>query len=296
MPFFREPVARFIQGAGLLIDSYAPQLCLFCDQPSHRSAPLCDICREALTLNSGACPGCALPECTGALCPACQSHPPPLRIVAPWVYNHAMAHLLHRWKYNGERHLGAATAFLALELPGMDSRHKGSRVQESQKTEARGSDGPAGPEKATATPTSAQGSAAPATLPTIARASGPETLALSTPLHWRRRLQRGFNQSEDLLRAVRRHSPGIALTCANARAVHLRRRRATARQALAARSDRLRNLRGAFHVEGDIDGRPVLLVDDVCTTGATGVAMATVLRDAGAGAVTLWCLARTPAR
>jgi predicted amidophosphoribosyltransferase len=41
-------------------------------------------------------------------------------------------------------------------------------------------------------------------------------------------------------------------------------------------------------------GRPVALVDDVMTTGATARAAAAVLLRAGAATVDLWVLARTP--
>jgi len=125
----------------------------------------------------------------------------------------------------------------------------------------------------------------------------PEDLVVATPLHWRRRLERGFNQSEDLLDALKAGLGAWPGAAAGGRSsVRLRRVRGTGKQALASRADRLHNLDGAFSVRGDVRGRSVILIDDVCTTGATGTAMAESLKAAGARAVTLWCLARTPRR
>lgn len=288
--------AGLIRGAALLVDSYAPQLCLYCDQPSYRAEPICDVCRRALIPNRGACPCCALPYCAGAPCPGCQQSNLPLAIIAPFVYDRSMAYLLQRWKYDGQRRLAAAAALLATSYPRAESQRtdttaKAPRDAGTDKvervTKAAGAAGDQSPQADRGTT---------ASLSAALRIGGPETLLLPTPLHWRRRLQRGFNQSEDLLRAARRRCPELGEACARARGVRLLRRRATPRQARAAKRDRLRNLQGAFLVEGDVCGRPVLLVDDVCTTGATGLAMATALRDAGACSVTLWCLARTPER
>ncbi|EED32237.1 phosphoribosyltransferase [gamma proteobacterium NOR5-3] len=117
---------------------------------------------------------------------------------------------------------------------------------------------------------------------------------LATPLHWRRELRRGFNQSEDLLRALSALAPSIKAT--PAKLARLSRRRATGSQAHATRRERLSNLKGAFRVHGNVQGRTIGIVDDVCTTAATGNAMAETLLDAGAAEVHLYCLARTPAR
>lgn len=116
-------------------------------------------------------------------------------------------------------------------------------------------------------------------------------IILPTPLYWRRQLQRGFNQSHDLLEALCQLQPALH----GRERVRLKRRRATAAQAGASRQERLRNLEGAFSVRGDVSNRRITLIDDVCTTGATANAMAKTLLDAGAAEVHLWCFARTPA-
>jgi ComF family protein len=111
---------------------------------------------------------------------------------------------------------------------------------------------------------------------------------LPVPLHWRRRWQRGFNQSEIIADEL-----GRALRLP----VHprwLRRRRATPpQQGLTAR-ERARNLRDCFVAARPLHGLRIALIDDVVTTGATAAELTRVLRSAGAAAVQVWCLARTP--
>jgi ComF family protein len=109
------------------------------------------------------------------------------------------------------------------------------------------------------------------------------------PLHWRRRLARGYNQAERIARPL---SGLLGLPCAPA----LRRRRATPPQSLQGRAARLTNLRKAFQVPRPerVHGLRILLVDDVATTGATLDAAAAALRKAGAATVTALVAGRTP--
>jgi ComF family protein len=112
-------------------------------------------------------------------------------------------------------------------------------------------------------------------------------LLAPVPLHWRRRLQRGYNQAEILARAVgRRHAIPVAVRA-------LGRVRATPPQQGSAEARR-RNVRDAFRVRrpGRVMGRRVLIVDDVFTTGATANACARALLQAGAAAVGVLTLAR----
>ncbi len=72
----------------------------------------------------------------------------------------------------------------------------------------------------------------------------------------------------------------------------LRRRRVVPAQAGAPRSQRLRQVRGAFTAgAGRIGGRSVLLVDDVLSTGATVDACSRALKRAGATTVRVVALA-----
>lgn len=109
------------------------------------------------------------------------------------------------------------------------------------------------------------------------------------PLHWRRRLARGYDQAERIARPL---AGALGLPLARA----LCRSRATPPQSLLGRPERLANLRRAFRARHPerLRGRHLLLVDDVATTGATLDAAATVLKRAGAATVTALVAGRTP--
>ncbi len=108
------------------------------------------------------------------------------------------------------------------------------------------------------------------------------------PLHPRRRRERGFNQSALLAREIARRT-GKA-TCPDA----LCRRVDTVPQAGLSAAARRRNVRDAFAVQrrAAVAGRTVVLVDDVLTTGATALACARRLGEAGAREVRLLTVAR----
>jgi ComF family protein len=117
-------------------------------------------------------------------------------------------------------------------------------------------------------------------------------LVVPVPLHWSRRLARGYNQAERIARPLADRL-GLPLVPA------LRRSRATPAQSILNRSARLTNIAGAFACSrsGDaLAGRRVLLVDDVATTGATLDAAAHALKRAGAAMVVAVVAGRTPGR
>jgi len=103
-------------------------------------------------------------------------------------------------------------------------------------------------------------------------------------MHPRRLRQRGYNHAALLAEAAARQ---LSLPVEEA----LERTRDTAQQARLGGQERRGNQLGAFCVTGDAAGRRVLLVDDVCTTGATAGACADALLQAGASAVCLLCFA-----
>lgn len=107
------------------------------------------------------------------------------------------------------------------------------------------------------------------------------------PLHPARLKQRGFNQAQLIAARLERHldTPVEPL---------LVRARRTGAQVHLDASKRMSNVAGAFQVdrEGVVDGRSVLLVDDVVTTGATLGSCAAALITSGATAVSAATLAR----
>ena len=119
---------------------------------------------------------------------------------------------------------------------------------------------------------------------------------IPVPLHRRRLRERGFNQAELLIRLWPRFSREQGIPLGNARLENriLVRSRYTTPQTGLDRDQRVANLRHAFELSDPrgIQGRRVLLVDDVLTTGATANACARVLKKAKAASVNVLTLAR----
>ena len=90
-------------------------------------------------------------------------------------------------------------------------------------------------------------------------------LLVPVPLHWWRRMRRGYNQSELLCRGIAQVFPRPLNTTA------LVRHRHTRAQSRRRPSERERNVSGAFRVRKpeELAGKHLLLVDDVLTSGAT---------------------------
>ncbi|PRP90104.1 DNA utilization protein GntX [Enhygromyxa salina] len=122
----------------------------------------------------------------------------------------------------------------------------------------------------------------------------PIELVVPTPLHWRRRLARGFDQSEELARWALRHANARhGWAPALGRRV-LTRARATRPQTELDAPARERNVEGAFVVKRPelVRDRRVLVLDDVTTTGATTRACMRALDEAGAASVSALTLLR----
>jgi len=119
---------------------------------------------------------------------------------------------------------------------------------------------------------------------------GSQAIIIPVPLHWKRAWKRGFNQAELLARCL-----GQAFGL-EVRTDLLRRIRDTEPQTRRKRDQRRRNVSGAFAVPSskrkEVEGQDFLLVDDVCTTGATLNACANALKRAGARYVWGLTLAR----
>lgn len=114
---------------------------------------------------------------------------------------------------------------------------------------------------------------------------------LPVPLSAKRLRTRGFNQGQLLTDWL-----AAALGLTGDSRMLLRTRDTRSQQGLNL-AERQRNLQGAFSIAQSamVKGLHLALVDDVVTTGATVKALATLLRQAGACRVDVYCLARTPA-
>jgi ComF family protein len=102
-------------------------------------------------------------------------------------------------------------------------------------------------------------------------------LLVPVPLHWTRRLARGYNQSRRIAGRLRHPTARI---CPDL----VRVRRTRAQPAAATAAARQRNVQGAFAVRPDhrYAGKTICLVDDIKTTGATLNECARTLKEAGA--------------
>ena len=117
-------------------------------------------------------------------------------------------------------------------------------------------------------------------------------LVVPVPLHRSKRRQRRFNQAELICRAALKK---LALPNLLLQRDLLERRRATVSQIGLTRPQRAENIRGAFRVVhlNRVEGRGILLIDDVLTTGTTASECARILRKAGAKNVWVATVART---
>jgi ComF family protein len=113
-------------------------------------------------------------------------------------------------------------------------------------------------------------------------------LVAPVPLHPLKMRQREFNQAERLARCLAR-ALGLPMNSQLVRRVKF-----TETQTRLTRPQRAANVGGAFAPRAgkQLQGQRVILVDDVMTTGATTSACARALRQAGAGEVCVWTVAR----
>lgn len=118
-------------------------------------------------------------------------------------------------------------------------------------------------------------------------------IIVPVPLHWSRLWYRRYNQAAQICRALSRISNVASHT-----GLVRRTRRTLSQPGLTARQ-RKKNVAGAFSCPPgrapQIEGRRVLLIDDVMTTGATVAAVARVLRRHGAARVDVLTFARVVA-
>lgn len=124
---------------------------------------------------------------------------------------------------------------------------------------------------------------------------GQELLIVPVPLSLSRLQERGYNQAEELAKAIEKtlFKSGIQ---AKTDADVLQKRRDAPPQKHLSGKERAENAIGAYHVHKRklCDGKTVLLVDDILTTGATGGECAKLLLSSGASAVYFLTAASMP--
>lgn len=103
-------------------------------------------------------------------------------------------------------------------------------------------------------------------------------ILLPVPLHWTKRLRRGYCQTELIALGIS-EATGVPV------GTHLKAARPHRTQTSLTAEQRLANTKGVFLVAdpASLEGKTVMLVDDICTTGATllsaGWALTASLRD-----------------
>jgi ComF family protein len=229
-----------------------PQRCPACQTPVAEGGVFCPLCDLTVVALDRICPGCALAESPSGRCLACQ--------VRPFPFTRARASLVY----------GGAVAQALVRL-----KHGGALAV----TRPLGR----------------------FLVPLLEWGAAEGTDAVvPVPLHPRRLRERGFNQSLELirealaLRAARAQRFGLPVVPLPVWSDVLRRHRHTPAMGREPGPIRRCRLAGAFSVprRHQLDGKSLLLVDDVMTTGATFAECARTLLDAGAAEVRVAALAR----
>ena len=209
-----------------------------------QQSPLCRTCGEALDMESARYAGQYPVE--GLLCAPCRMAAPPFeRAAAYTIYQDETREMVHLLKYERMRAVAVPLGKLLAQTIASLVESKAALEGEAQH----------------------------------------ELVVIAVPLFPSRERQRGYNQSiliaDAALKELRRTKPEWKLTPAHHA---LRRVKNTQSQYSLTPRGRRRNLQGAFAASDSraIQGREVLLVDDIYTTGSTARACATVLRHAGA--------------
>ena len=114
------------------------------------------------------------------------------------------------------------------------------------------------------------------------------SLIIPVPLHVKRLRERGFNQSLILARVIgEKQKIPVNFSL-------LKRHKFTSTQTGSNKKERKQNIKGAFEVtdKKEINGKNIILIDDVYTTGATANECAKTLIKAGAQKVSVLTMAR----
>lgn len=249
-------------------DLLFPPICAACevDLVSSREVLLCDACHSSFRKDvQPRCPTCAMPVARGittTTCSYCQ--PMSLPIAASAVlgnYDSQLRSIVLRCKHSrGEQLAYAVGQILGEKI--LEKRYEAqpAALRENSSIDAQ-----------------------------PANSWSKINLVVPVPMHWLKRMFRGASSAEAIACGVaaKLEVPLVtqAIGC----------RRFLAKQGSLNRRKRAKNVRSAYQETGEYDlrGASILLVDDVLTTMATAVAVASALRGAGASQVLVATLVRS---
>jgi ComF family protein len=112
-------------------------------------------------------------------------------------------------------------------------------------------------------------------------------LIIPMPLHPQRLRERGFNQVVEISRQIALKMQSELWLDTAIRVRH------GEPQASLPLNKRAKNVKGAFAVSRDVEGKQIAVIDDIMTSGATLNELAKTLKKAGAARVECWIAART---
>ena len=258
-----------------------PAACNNCDSAVSADAATAYFCKECWQrmewFDSPCCPQCGLPypsednkppsgqSTVGHLCGSCRKKPPCFdRVVSAGPYAGAISEAIKLFKYKKKVSLGKTLTEWALKSPFVENTLFNINAQEDFHT-------------LWGCPVNRAD-----------KAISSKTLLVPVPLHIKRLREREFNQSAIIASVISRRS-GIPLL-ANV----LIRHRHTMPQVELGGMDRRENVAGAFSIEDSslIEGKEIILVDDVYTSGSTVNECAKVMKKNGAEKVYVVTIAR----
>ncbi|OGF26748.1 hypothetical protein A2303_05125 [Candidatus Falkowbacteria bacterium RIFOXYB2_FULL_47_14] len=250
---------RVLKTRDFILDLIFPIECLSC---GHEGAWLCGRCFSRLNFKEGQyCLGCKRPDRYGRFCSGCA---PDYRLEGVWIAgdyeNKILAKMIKSLKYHFARDLADILGlYLSLFLRDLLTRSRLSGIHLGPGLDKRGLD---------------RLKDVPGAILDLSR-----TTIMPVPLHKKRERWRGFNQAFFLARSLA-DKFGLDVRGGLVRVRHKK------PQAKLTGIERLANIRDCFAWTGDLlEGRNVILIDDVVTTGSTLNECARVLKDAGAGEV-----------
>ncbi len=232
-----------------LVALFSGNHCYLCANRSEGRETICPACLDDLPFNTNACPGCAKPNAASRLCAACLN-----RTVSPGGVGRSgvfiyKSRALFQYHYPVNHIIHCMKFRQCLELANYLGEMMGEIFFNHDTT-----------------------------LPDC---------IIPVPLHARRLVSRGYNQSVELARPLARQL-GVNLDTHSCKRV-----RNTIPQSDLPAKKRKGNVRNSFSVTQGINYNHVLLIDDVITTGSTVNELARTLYKAGVARVDVLACAKT---